>query len=272
MCRLGDVQIHAVPQFQGALVERRSGLPPGCRALAGLASRVLDVDVREVPVRTDTSPTVGGIANHAVLLDHQEAQRAVLSDVDGPVLTIGGDCAVDLVPVQLLGSETSVLWFDAHADLNTPESSPSGAFHGMVLRSALGERRAVLAGARSIDDGERPLLGAGTDGRPVTLVECADLEADEDIIGITLDLLGNREVYLHIDLDVLSPEEFGGMTYPEPGGIGVALLAEHVRRLSPGWTVVGAAVTECVTTDDAELATLVPLLEAIGEVLETEKR
>ncbi|WP_030430568.1 arginase family protein [Allokutzneria albata] len=251
------MRIHAVPQFQGALVESRAGLPSGCRALAGLAGLVLGAEVTEVQVGTGTSPTVGGIANHEVLLAHQDAQRAALSDVDEPVLTIGGDCSVDLVPVQRLGDDVTVLWFDAHADLNTPESSPSGAFHGMVLRSAMGEREVVLVGARSIDHGERALVG---DGGRVRLVERADLATVAP---------GNREVYLHIDLDVLSPDEFSGMTYPEPDGLTVDELTRQVRRLSPEWTVVGAAITECVTTDETELAKLVPLLEAVGEVLGT---
>ncbi|WP_344882346.1 arginase family protein [Allokutzneria multivorans] len=246
------MRIHAVPQFQGALVEARSGLPSGCRALARLAGRVLDAEVTEVPVSTDTSPTLGGIANLDVLLEHQEAQRTALSSVDGPVLTIGGDCSVDLVPVRRLGDDVAVLWFDAHADLNTPGSSPSGAFHGMVLRSAMGEREVVLVGARSIDDGERPLIG---EDKQVRLAECGGVAPR------------SREVYLHIDLDVLSPDEFNGMTYPEPGGVGVEELVDQVRRLSPEWTVVGAAITECVTEDEAELAKLVPLLEAVGDVL-----
>ncbi|WP_086825436.1 arginase family protein [Allokutzneria sp. NRRL B-24872] len=249
------MRIHSVPQFQGALVEARSGLPSGCRALARLAGRVLGAEVTEVPVSADTSPTIGGIANLDVLLEHQEAQRAALSaqsEAEGPVLTIGGDCSVDLVPVRRLGDDVAVLWFDAHADLNTPESSPSGAFHGMVLRSAMGEREVVLVGARSIDDGERPLIG---EDKQVRLAECGEVAPR------------NHEVYLHIDLDVLSPDEFNGMTYPEPGGLSVGELADQVRRLSPQWTVVGAAITECVTSDDAELAKLVPLLEALGEVL-----
>ncbi|MCP3798041.1 arginase family protein [Allokutzneria sp. A3M-2-11 16] len=246
------MRIHAVPQFQGALVESRARLPSGCRALAGLAGRVLGAEVTEVPVGTGTSPTVGGIANHEVLLAHQDAQRTALSEVDEPVLTIGGDCSVDLVPVRRLGDDVTVLWFDAHADLNTPESSPSGAFHGMVLRSAMGEREVVLVGTRSIDDGERPLIG---EGKRVALVECGDLAPR------------NRQVYLHIDLDVLSPNEFSGMTYPEPDGVAIDALVRQVRQLSPEWTVVGAAITECVTADEAELAKLIPLLEAVGEVL-----
>ena len=59
------------------------------------------------------------------------------------IFLIGGDCGTELAPVSYLNRELEgdlfVIWFDAHGDLNTPESSPSKAFHGMPLRSLLGE-------------------------------------------------------------------------------------------------------------------------------------
>jgi arginase len=47
------------------------------------------------------------------------------------------------------GDGLAVVWFDAHGDLNTPESSPSGAFHGMVLRTLLGQGPALAYGHRT---------------------------------------------------------------------------------------------------------------------------
>ncbi|MEW2250541.1 arginase family protein [Streptomyces sp. NPDC006975] len=104
--------------------------------------------------------------------------RAALAEVPDGDLTVivGGDCAVDLAPVgaalSAFGNRLALVWFDAHADLNSPQPSPSGASHGMVLRALIGDgpeglrpaqslpaQRAVLAGARSLDPGERDLLG-----------------------------------------------------------------------------------------------------------------
>src|SRR4029078_8119073 len=59
------------------------------------------------------------------------------------ILSIGGTCGTELAPVAYLnerwGGRMAVLWLDAHADLNPPASSPSGHFHGMVLRTLLGD-------------------------------------------------------------------------------------------------------------------------------------
>src|SRR5690606_36498501 len=73
------------------------------------------------------------------------------------------------------GKKVGLLWFDAHGDMNTPESSPSGNLHGMPLASSLGRgpkelvrlagespmvdvRRAVLVGVHELDPGERALI------------------------------------------------------------------------------------------------------------------
>ncbi|MEU7858824.1 arginase family protein [Nonomuraea sp. NPDC049141] len=98
--------------------------------------------------------------------------RAVMSQLgDGLVVTAGGDCGVELEPVatarRKYGDRLVVLWFDAHGDLNTQASSPSGAFHGMVLRALTGEGpeglvpeepirpwQIVLAGVRDLDQAE----------------------------------------------------------------------------------------------------------------------
>ena len=89
------------------------------------------------------------------------------------IFTIGGTCGGELAPVAYLNAhyrgDLAVVWLDAHADLNTPESSPSGRFHGMVLRTLLGAgpeslvslvsrrlapQQIVLAGVRDFDRDE----------------------------------------------------------------------------------------------------------------------
>lgn len=267
------LEVHAVPQRQGALVPRAAGIPAGCRALAALAATVLGAELRPVPVAgpDETSPTVDGVANAALLRTNRVAQTLALRVAPGPVLTVGGDCSVELAPVQHArrrhGPDLAALWFDAHADLNTPGSSPSGALHGMALRAAFGDGvpgqvaepalrhwRAVLAGTRALDPAEAELVGAG---RAIGLLEP----------GGPPDALEPGPLYLHVDLDVLDPDEFPGATYPEPGGMSVAEVAAAIRALGPGWPVVGAGITECATDDPARLRALVPLLESIGTVL-----
>ncbi|NUS03623.1 MAG: arginase family protein, partial [Nonomuraea sp.] len=77
---------------------------------------------------------------------------------DGLVVTAGGDCGVELEPVaaarRRFGERLVVVWFDAHGDLNTPDSSPSGAFHGMVLRALTGEGPDGLVAGEPVGPGQ----------------------------------------------------------------------------------------------------------------------
>ena len=115
-----------------------------------------------------------GIRGRAQLLQQLETATAILEQTQPEHLfTIGGDCGVDLAPASYLNAQhdsLALVWLDAHADLNTPASSPSGAFHRMILRTLLGEgdpdflaqafsmfspEQVFLAGARDFDPPER---------------------------------------------------------------------------------------------------------------------
>jgi len=269
-------EVHSVAQRQGAVVPRAVSLPSGGRALAKLAGEVLGTDVRTIPVGEHESPVVDGIANRAVLLENRAAQRAALG-TRSKVLTIGGDCGVELEPVRAAreryGRTLALAWFDAHGDLHTPASSPSHAFHGMVLRAAMGEgdpafaaaprvSRAVLLGARSLEPAEREQVWRQTvrylpvhAARRSTMAGNAVLETDAD------------EVYLHVDLDVLDPTEFDGVGCPVEGGLTIAELVGSIHAIAAGTPVIGAGITECATDDPAALGVLIPLLESVGSCL-----
>ncbi|MCU1686453.1 MAG: arginase [Amycolatopsis sp.] len=256
--------VNAVPQGQGAVGPRAGELAEGCLALGEFVGRVLGEPVHHVPQGKTTSSTVDGVVNRAALLENRAAQLAALEAPAGPVLTVGGDCGVELVPISVArfryGIGLKVAWFDAHADLNTAAGSPSGAFHGMVLRSLFGEgdaefaaspplepSNAVLFGTRVFDPEERDALDRG-------LVSQAPGS-----------LRGAEYVYLHLDLDVLDPGEFSGMNYPESGGMSIVELVDAIGGLA-GFEVIGAGITECVATG-SELHVLEPVIRAIGALL-----
>lgn len=275
------MEIHAVPQRQGAVVHRSTSLPAGCLALADFTARLLGVPVRRVPVRAGSSPTTGFVANRQVLLDNRQIQLSALRAANGPVLTIGGDCGVETVALgaarRRFGSSLGVAWFDAHADLNIPATSPSFAFHGMALRAALGEgdrdfvvdpavdsRNVVLVGTRSFDPAEQALV----DRRVVRHVPVQQ-GWQPDWVAAELAAARAQQVYLHIDLDVLDPLEFGGACCPEPVGLQIDEVVAAIYLVAAEWPVVGAGITECATDDPAALRALTPLLVALGEVLTT---
>lgn len=78
-----------------------------------------------------------------VLVENQRLTRKALAGVDDRVITVGGDCAVDIAPIAAAraryGDALTVLWIDAHPDVYSPQTLPSGAFHGMVVRALLGD-------------------------------------------------------------------------------------------------------------------------------------
>jgi arginase len=123
-----------------------------------------------------------------------------------------------------------VVWLDAHGDLNTPSSSPSGNPWGMPLRMLLADgvvapEDVALVGARSLDPGEIAYL--------------AETGIDESVERA---LAGVDGVYLALDLDVLDPAD-AAMFMPEPEGPSVDEIDSTLRAVTTRATVVGAGVT-----------------------------
>jgi arginase len=163
-------------------------------------------------------------------------ERSVL---EGRVpVVLGGDHSVALGTVGGLASAHglgAVLWLDAHGDLNTPETSPSGNVHGMPLAAALGRageefaseawplpaldpERVMLVGVRSLDEGERSYIReAGLGVYTMTEldrrgVEAAVREALERVRGAPF-------VHVSLDMDVVDPEVAPGVGTPVRGGL-----------------------------------------------------
>jgi arginase len=153
-------------------------------------------------------------------------------------LILGGDHSVALGTLGGLASvhgPGGVLWIDAHSDVNTPETSPTGNVHGMGLAATLGlagerfasaawplpsldPRRVALVGTRQLDDGERRLLReAGV--RVFTMSE-VDRIGIERAVRESLDLIGGAAfVHVSLDMDALDPEIAPGVGTPVRGGL-----------------------------------------------------
>jgi len=243
-----------VPQWQGSGSSRAMRLVDGASAIQGdlpaAATRVVDV-----PVGAGESQGTG-VLRYTAIQSVLANQRRVLASTVGPVVTIGGDCAVELgaIPhaLESSGESVAVVWFDAHGDLNSPETSPSHAFHGMVLRSLLGDgpealvpatvlqsTRVVLAGTRSLDDDEAAYIDAA--GLRVVSVE--QLQRPEAVVEAIAET-GARSVYIHVDLDVIDPAEIDGVGYPEPFGLTVQQLVQAISAVRARFSLVGAGITE----------------------------
>ncbi|MCU1598429.1 MAG: arginase family protein [Glaciihabitans sp.] len=208
---------------------------------------------------------------------------AALASIDGLAITIGGDCAVALAPVsRALDAEdldpkntaggVALVWFDAHPDLNTPESSPSSAFHGMIVRTLLGDgapglvparplspERLVLVGTRALDDPEDAYVTEAG----IRMLPGENLDAAELVAAITA--TGATSVYLHVDLDVLDPGEIEGVGFPEPFGPSAATLVELIRAVKASFPLAGAGITEFAPASPEQAANDMPtILRIIG--------
>lgn len=172
-------------------------------------------------------------------------------------LVLAGNCASALGTVSGLGSErTGVLWFDAHADLNTPETTRSGFLDGMAVAALTGrcwsrmtggipgytpvdDRRLAFIGARDLDAAEDSLLGTGT-MRRLTAAEAAL----GDRVDAVLEGIGAvAGYYLHVDLDVLDPAVARANAFAAERGLRVEDVLGVVDRAAERAPIAAAALT-----------------------------
>ena len=171
-------------------------------------------------------------------------------------IIVSGDCNSCLGTLSGLGSGTiGIIWFDAHGDMNTPETSPSGFFDGMSISIALGEcypgvwsqlgktncvpaANVLLVATRDLDPLERPRI----ERSQVRMIPPAEMETG---LAPRLDALAERvsEVYLHFDLDALDPEFAPGAGFRCPDGISLAQALEAIAMIGDRFRIRAAALT-----------------------------
>lgn len=236
------VSFVVVPQWQGSPSSRAMRLADGAAAIREDLPSARTTDV-SVPLEAGDDQG-GKVARFSSLQLVRERLADALGDIAGPAVTVGGDCAVSSAAIAHAARDTelALVWFDAHPDLNSPETSPSGAFGGMVLRSLVDAgtvpaERVFLAGARSWDPGEEA-FAADAGIRSFAVDELTDPSALVDAVAAS----GATAVYIHIDLDVLDPAEFSGLLDPEPFGLPAAGLLAAIKALTERLPLAGATL------------------------------
>jgi arginase len=179
---------------------------------------------------------------------------AVASDLPDRPLVLGGCCCSHIGAVEGLSARTErlgVVWLDAHGDLNTLQSSPSGNQWGMPLRmlldgGAIDAHDVALVGTRNLDPPE------------VEFIAAAGIDDDVDRV-----LSQVSAVYVALDCDVLDPDELT-VFMPEPGGPSVAEVAAIFARIrESGVALAGAGLTG-LAPDPANVEPLERLCAALG--------
>lgn len=168
-----------------------------------------------------------------------EKVEAVIQNQRTPLI-LGGDHSIAIGTLAGLSTKyknMGIIWFDAHADLNTPETTPSGNIHGMPLATSLGlghdrltsilhaepkikQENIVIIGGRSIDEGERILIKER--GIKIYTMHEIDRLGMTHVMEETMKYFRARKIdgmHLSLDLDALDPLYTPGVGTPVLGGI-----------------------------------------------------
>ncbi|WP_222865998.1 arginase family protein [Micromonospora sp. AP08] len=192
----------------------------------------------------------------------------------GLPITALSRCAVALATLPIVARhrpDAVVVWFDAHADLNTPQNTTTGYLGGLALSGPLGmwnsglgdglkPENVILCGARDIDPPEQSLI----DHDVITLVE-----AGPNLPARLQAAIGGRPVYVHIDCDVLQPG-IVPTDYLVPGGLTLNDLSA-IADMFALHELVGIEIGEFEAGQDATGALVQPgpLLDALRPLLDT---
>ena len=221
---------------------------PSAIRYAGLAARLAGLGYEYVDlgnVETAVAEATDAGDEHARFLpqiketSERVAQLVWRAARDGffPVV-LGGDHSVSLGTLSGLREAHGpggTIWIDAHGDLNSPETSPSGNVHGMVLAAALGlagdrfrgegwglpaleQGRVALVGVRALDEGERELLGK-LDVKVFTMSDVDRLGIERAIREALTRVAGPGFVHVSLDMDAIDPDVAPGVGTPVRGGL-----------------------------------------------------
>jgi arginase len=168
-----------------------------------------------------------------------EQTLMVASELPDRPVVLGGCCCAHVGAIEALSAGTeclAVVWIDAHGDLNTPSSSPSGNAWGMPLRMVLDDgavlaKNVALVGARALDPPE------------VEFIDSAGVQTGEGAIERALERADS--VYVALDCDAVEPSELA-VFMPEPGGLRLDELEQLLADLAGRTRVAGLGLTGLV--------------------------
>ena len=267
------IHLIGVPLDLGA-GRRGPDMGPSALRLTGLAARLTEMgheveDQGDIPVPIPERTPVGDPAMRysgaiaEVCAQLSARTRACVEDGAIP-LTLGGDHSAAMgsisgVSAALAEGTLGCIWVDAHADMNTPASSPSGNVHGMPLaallgrgpallteigraspsneRASLSAAQTVLFGIRDLDDREKIIVReSGVTAITMTEIDQAGIgSAVERAIAVAAGGLkrGTAGIYVSLDMDGMDPRIAPGVGTPVPGGLSYReshLLMEMVHE------------------------------------------
>lgn len=201
-------------------------------------------------------------------------------------LVLGGDHSIaigTLAGVAKHYENLGVIWYDAHGDLNTGDTSPSGNIHGMPLAASLGigdvsltgiggyspkikPENLVIVGARSLDEGEKELIR--DKGIRVYTMHEIDRLGMTTVMQETIDYVREKTdgVHLSLDLDGLDPHDAPGVGTPVIGGISYRESHLAMEMLAESNIITSAEFVEVNPILDVQNKTAVAAVALMGSL------
>jgi arginase len=203
------------------------------------------------------------------------------------VLVLAGDCAQSiglLTGARRYYKHLNLIWFDRDADLNTPATTPSGRIDGMVVAHIVGrgapelvrfwgetplvrEPDVLLYGISRLDPPEQQVL-AKSPLRHVTAEEIAAKGAEKAASdALTHSHADTRDFVLHVDLDVISGDEFGAVNVPASGGLSYAQVRDSLKKFASHKNLLGLDIAQFNPDKDSDGSAAKKIVEMLVEAL-----
>jgi arginase len=271
------IHLLGVPMDLGS-GRRGVDMGPSAIRIAGLADRLAElghkvVDEGDVSIKNMEALKVGDVRAR-YLGEIVRASRLVCNKVERIVgkghfpLVLGGDHSISVGTVSAIamaarreGKKVGLLWVDAHGDINTPETSPSGNIHGMPVAALLGEgpreltsiggegpkvdpRNVAMVAIRSLDEGEKiRLKGYGVAVHTMSEVDRIGIDkVMKEALARVTD--GTDRVHVSFDLDAVDPTVAPGVGTPVKGGLDYREAHLLMEMLSDSGAMTSLEVVE----------------------------
>lgn len=292
---LRQITVIGVPMDLGA--DRRGvDMGPSAIRYANLQGKLQQIgfeveDIGNLQVPTPETYEIGDTKLkylREIVRVNEELAQTVTSVMEkgGFPLVLGGDHSIaigTIAGVSRLQKRTGVIWFDAHGDLNTAETSPSGNIHGMPLAASLGwghpdltncagdgpkisPEHVALIGVRSLDEGEKRAIQEN--GIHVFTMHEIDRMGMAKVVEEALNIVtnGTDGVHLSLDLDGIDPNEAPGVGTPVAGGVTYRESHLALEIISQADVLTSAEFVEVNPILDVENKTAKVAVALIGSV------
>ncbi len=225
----------------------------------------------------EIQPEFNGV-DPVIAVNRALAEAIAACDADTIPLILAGDCTSCLGAMKgLEAHQPHVLWYDAHGDFNTPETTPSGFLGGMPLAALVGMgNQHLLQGLdlRPIAEGRVTLTdGRDLDPQEAVLVQESNLTHLEAVNAVTDIDWSGKPLYIHFDSDVMHLNDLPAVSYPAEGGPGLQMCINSVTGAAREGDVRGVLFTlwndEHPGAEQSADSTLA-VIRAVAEVLRSQ--